>query len=414
MDKKETSIIVSILFLIAVPLLTTFALDSADDRYPKEEEIRIALEKVEEQRSQYSWLEKARNMSEEKIDDLKNNVQSLTREKRVIRLRLAELIRLQDEMLSMGIDPQQPEEVLSLLLEEKDGMANLVRSAYNANRTGAFYFVSALVASRSNVSLGERTEESLKYKTLKKTRQHLLNLLRAAPKLPSKITDVRSEHENLLSTYWVALREAEQAEYYLHAAAPLQDQISATVAEVEGQISKMQSELARIDARLRRRAERALIEKGLRSTREGAYTSGKIVGDPEALSWPAKGPISAGFYDSGYKKIFGFDHKGIDIAVPQGSNVHSAADGVVYLARDGGATGYSYILIGHRGGTATLYGHMSKIHVRSGQEVSRGTIIGLSGGTPGTYGAGPITTGAHLHLEVLQNGKHIDPAAVLP
>jgi len=91
-----------------------------------------------------------------------------------------------------------------------------------------------------------------------------------------------------------------------------------------------------------------------------------------------------------------------------------SADGIVFLARDGGKSGFSYILIGHRDGYATLYGHMSSIAVSTGDEVASGQGIGLSGGTPGTHGAGPMTTGAHLHFEVIRNGTHINPSLVLP
>ncbi len=176
----------------------------------------------------------------------------------------------------------------------------------------------------------------------------------------------------------------------------------------------MQSDLARIDARLRRKAERALIEKGLMNPKVGEYSGGKSVGPAAKLTWPAIGRISAGFYDRSYKQYFGVDHKGIDIVASQGTPVYAASDGVVFLSRPGGARGYSYVLIGHRGGTATLYGHLSQINVSTGQDIYRGQVIGLSGGTPGTSGAGYMTTGAHIHFEVIQMGRHVDPRRVLP
>jgi murein DD-endopeptidase MepM/ murein hydrolase activator NlpD len=52
--------------------------------------------------------------------------------------------------------------------------------------------------------------------------------------------------------------------------------------------------------------------------------------------------------------------------------------------------------------------------VEEGQLVQPGDVIGLSGGAPGTRGAGWMTTGAHLHFEVLENGEHVDPLDHLP
>jgi murein DD-endopeptidase MepM/ murein hydrolase activator NlpD len=265
-----------------------------------------------------------------------------------------------------------------------------------------------------NQSLGERTEASIRTRAILNAREDLLTLLRQAQEVPEFLTQLRSQHEALLAQYTVAQKEYDTAGERLHMSAASPEEMQRTVTEVNAQIAKLQSELARIDARLRRTAERALIEKGLMSPKEGEYSGGKIVGDKARLSWPAVGRISAGFYNKSYQQFFGFPHKGIDIVVSQGSAVRAAADGVVFLSRFGGAKGYSYILIGHQGGTATLYGHLSQLSVSSGQEVHRGQVIGFSGGSPGTVGAGPMTTGAHLHFEVIQNGRHVNPQSVLP
>lgn len=127
---------------------------------------------------------------------------------------------------------------------------------------------------------------------------------------------------------------------------------------------------------------------------------------------PARG-ISAHFDDTAYRARFGFAHNAIDIPVDQGSVVRSVADGVVEKVSDQGY-GFNSIVIRHRGGYASLYGHVTEFLVHEGDDVSMGDIIARSGGMPGTKGAGLITTGPHLHLELLHDGTHIDPLPLLP
>ncbi len=130
--------------------------------------------------------------------------------------------------------------------------------------------------------------------------------------------------------------------------------------------------------------------------------------------WPVIGPITAYFFDPTYAKVFGVPHRAIDIAVPQGTPVKAAASGVVYHVKLGGATGYTYVLLGHLNGYASLYGHLSSVSVKEGSIVNAGQIIGYSGGKPGTAGAGKMTTGSHLHFEIMRGSERVDPRTLLP
>ena len=94
-------------------------------------------------------------------------------------------------------------------------------------------------------------------------------------------------------------------------------------------------------------------------------------------------------------------HKGMDIAMPVGTEVSAARDGEVAFAGD--VPGYGLtVVVNHPGRIATRYAHLSEINVVPGQIVSEGQVIARSGAT------GRVT-GPHLHFEVLEAGQPIDP-----
>lgn len=151
---------------------------------------------------------------------------------------------------------------------------------------------------------------------------------------------------------------------------------------------------------------------------ESYYQSGdQFLVDEEkyTFSWPVlpKKGISAHYLDPSYKAVFGVEHHAIDIPTPQGTEIKSPALGYVYKVSDNG-NGYSSLIIAHRDNLMTVYGHVSEFLVKEGDLVHKGDVIALSGGTPGTKGAGYMTTGPHLHFEVFQNGDHVDPLLFLP
>ena len=95
-------------------------------------------------------------------------------------------------------------------------------------------------------------------------------------------------------------------------------------------------------------------------------------------------------------------HDGIDFTAPTGTKIFAAGDGIVDEVRLS-RTGYgNVVVINHGFGYKTLYAHCSKIPVKVGQKVTRGTIIGYVGNTG-------LSTGPHLHYEVQKNGKKINP-----
>ena len=118
--------------------------------------------------------------------------------------------------------------------------------------------------------------------------------------------------------------------------------------------------------------------------------------------WPAYGRISSGFGGRAAPKAGASTyHQGIDIAVPTGTSVLASNSGTVTVA--GWQSGYGYVVyLQHNDGRVTRYGHLSKILVRTGQKVSQGERIALSGNTGNS-------TGPHLHFEIRINGSAVNP-----
>lgn len=167
---------------------------------------------------------------------------------------------------------------------------------------------------------------------------------------------------------------------------------------------------------LRRQAESieneiSNIESEVRKKLEAQDKLKNVDADPTSLSWPTPSRyITARFRAPDYPFRHIFEHSAIDIRAGQGTPIRAAASGYVGRAkRCKSASCYSYIMIVHSGGLSTVYGHMSRMNVVADQFVTRGDIIGYSGGTPGTIGAGPFVTGPHLHFEVRKNGIPVNP-----
>jgi murein DD-endopeptidase MepM/ murein hydrolase activator NlpD len=98
-----------------------------------------------------------------------------------------------------------------------------------------------------------------------------------------------------------------------------------------------------------------------------------------------------------------FMHEGVDLAVPIGTPVYAASDGVIEKA--GPYAGYgNYVRIDHSDGLATAYGHLSRFApgIKPGVHVAQGQLVAFSGNTG-------RSTGPHLHFEVLTDGRPVDP-----
>jgi murein DD-endopeptidase MepM/ murein hydrolase activator NlpD len=98
-------------------------------------------------------------------------------------------------------------------------------------------------------------------------------------------------------------------------------------------------------------------------------------------------------------------HAGLDMPAPAGTEVTAAADGRVALAGDLYFSGGS-VLLDHGGGLFTQYFHLSRVDVKDGDVVAKGTVLGLVGATG-------RATGPHLHWGARWNGARVNPEALV-
>lgn len=105
-------------------------------------------------------------------------------------------------------------------------------------------------------------------------------------------------------------------------------------------------------------------------------------------------------------------HNGIDFGVPQGTQLLATASGTIRNVDAGQADGAGVDII-TPDGWKVRHWHVSKFLVTNNSWVNAGDVIALSGGAPGTWGAG-FSTGPHLHWGTMVGGAWVDPASLSP
>jgi murein DD-endopeptidase MepM/ murein hydrolase activator NlpD len=135
-------------------------------------------------------------------------------------------------------------------------------------------------------------------------------------------------------------------------------------------------------------------------------------GGKSAKKFLVRKPVMAGIMRSGFgirrHPILGYTkmHTGVDWAAPTGTPIYASGNGTI--EKEGWESGYGkYIRIRHTNGYETAYGHMSAFArgADEGKRVRQGQVIGFVGSTG-------LSTGSHLHYEILVNGRFVDPMRI--
>ncbi len=205
---------------------------------------------------------------------------------------------------------------------------------------------------------------------------------------------VRTERSYYEETYDAEVEYVDNDEWYTNETEVIQQPVTG-FRKVVADVTYRNAELVNTDILYEDVAVKAVAKIVKRGT--------KI---PPSYIYPVWGRISSGFGKrKAPKKGASTFHKGVDFAVPIGTAVMASCGGTV--TRAGWGSGYGYcVYIEHPDGRATRYGHLSKVLVKAGQKVSQGQKIALSGNTG-------VSTGPHLHFEILIGGGQVNPLKYL-
>jgi murein DD-endopeptidase MepM/ murein hydrolase activator NlpD len=346
------------------------------------------------------------------ITDKQAQVNTLKRQLDVLDDKIAQAeLELEANELKLSTVTLQIQSVTLEIAERESDIANkkkqigeLIRQLYQADQNGLLEIVVL------NSSLSDFFEQINYLEELERRLQQNINKIRVIKtELEYKQHDLASYRVQIVKAredieLAKAQLEDERAgrEIILQQTRHSESRYQTLLAQAEQEREEASREVAELEEEIRRRLQLA-----------GPDALAQL-GDTDFI-WPvtpSRG-ISTYFYDPTYIFRRYFEHPGIDIPKPQGTAIKAAASGYVARAKDAGL-GYSYIMLVHKDGFATVYGHVSRIDVTEGTYVTKGQVIGAVGGIPGTPGAGRLTTGSHLHFEIRFNGLPVNPLEYLP
>lgn len=362
-------------------------------------------EQVEQKKDMMETIDSQISVYKNKISEKQTQISNLQDQMTVIENRIAkaeldiQAVRLEIEMLNLEITLINgqiivKEDEINL---QKQTLSQLIR---RINKLDQRTYLDVLLA---NDSFSEFFDQ-VKY--LEDIQDDLQTLLDQVQGLKSDLEDKRSKRETKKSALEDTRKELEQEQAELAEEINFKDILVQETHSSESMYQELLNELRQehqyIDSQI------VNLEETLRA-KINQMDQGFESGGESVLSWPASPArgITAYFHDPTYPFRHLFEHSGIDLRLYQGTPVKAAAPGYVVWSKQGTMYG-NFVMIVHSGGLSTIYAHLSQVNVRADQFVECGEVIGLSGGMPGTPGAG-LSTGPHLHFEVRKNGIPTNP-----
>lgn len=348
--------------------------------------------KIHEARKQASTLKIQLDILEDEIE--KNSIDIQITEKQI------QKTNLEIQKLTLSIDAQEKDIGIA-----KKQLAEYVRAIYQGDQVNSleiFFLNDTFADFFDNYQYLENIQDKIQF-TLKQLKNIKADLeLQKSTLQEKKKREIELKDDLEVKKSELVSRSVEK-ETLLTETKRSEVKFQSYVEDLKKEQQEINNEIVALEKKIREELEKRKKEERF-----------KQLGSAR-LQWPIPGrQITAYFYDPDYPYRHIFEHPAIDIRSPQGTPVQSAEAGYVARVKNGGKRGYSYIMVIHTDGISTVYGHVSAIYVKADQYVNKGGILGLTGGKPGTAGAGPLTTGPHLHFEVRKDGIPVNPLDYLP
>lgn len=376
-----------------------------------DEEIKALNDKIQEQKKQMDGLTERQKAYQIAIEQTRQNKNSLLNQLSILENRAAKA-QLDIDSTNINIDKTNLEiKKIQLDIEnvdteieiEKQHIGNLLRLAYRQDQ------ISTMEILLLNDSLSEFLNQA-KYleNTNDKIKESLDALQDKKDQLEKSRLNLDQKNKDLSLLRTELEKKVSSLEYEQESKGIILEETKSSESEYQNLLARAKKE------QLQAEAEVYSLEKSIRQ-KMADKDKEKLESGSSDITWPvSRNIITTGFHDPEYpyRKIIG-EHPAVDIRASQGSLLRAAGDGYVARVKFDGSTSYSYIMIIHSDGLSTVYGHVSGVAVTVDQYVRQGDVIGRTGGSPRSVGAGAFTTGAHLHFEVRKEGLPVDPMEYL-
>jgi murein DD-endopeptidase MepM/ murein hydrolase activator NlpD len=396
----------SVFFYAGNILAVEFTMDNIDDveRWQINQDINEKRSEIQDLKRQIDVYKKNISAKQRELNSLSNQVSTLNESMAKINLEI-EKINLEVETLNLKMENtelkiQAKEKEID---EEKEIIAEIIRTLHREQQKSSLLEVLILNDSFSDFMAElERLEDM--QDTLVDGVEELNTVKMALHSDKNSLEDEKIELDTLKGVLdnKVGSLEGQKTSKYnlLSITAGQESKFQELLQQVREEQEQINNDIVYLEKVAREKLNRQLELEAIES---------------DGIMWPISSRIvTAYFHDPDYPYRYIFEHTAIDIASPQGSPIRAAESGYVARAKDGGQYGYSYLMVVHANKMSTVYGHVNRISISEDQFVSKGQIIGYSGGMPGTRGAGPFSTGPHLHFELRVNGIPVNALNYLP